>query len=117
MHNNTTKISNFHTPTEADLLQDVIYSLQGVEGKYIRKETGGLGFIIDPKFAKNLSPIHRSLVERLIGTSFLHNQLKHYCEENDNNNGVICQALIATLRDELITYYKTIALMQTNVIF
>lgn len=93
----------------------MIYSFQGVEGKYIRKEAGGLGFVIDPKYAKNLSPIYRSLVERLIGTSFLHNQLKHYCEQNDKHTGVICQALIAILRDELSSYYKTVAIMQANV--
>lgn len=100
---------------ESDLLQDVIYSFQGIEGKYLRKEPGGLGFTIDPKISKLLTPIQRGLLERLTGISFLHNQLKRYCEENEKQSGIICQALIATLSDELSEYYKTVALLQASV--
>ncbi|KAJ3653334.1 hypothetical protein Zmor_012591 [Zophobas morio] len=99
--------------SERDLLQDIIYSFQGIEGRYLRKEVGGVGFVIDPKSGKNFTPIQRGLVERLLGMSFLHNQLKQYCDSNDEHGGVICLALIATLRDELSSYYRTIALLQT----
>ncbi|RZB40076.1 gamma-tubulin complex component 3 [Asbolus verrucosus] len=99
--------------TERDLLQDIIYSFQGIEGRFLRKEVGNLGFTVDPKAGKNLTPIQRGLVERLTGMSFLHNQLKQYCDNNDEQGGVICLALVATLREELSAYYKTIALLQT----
>lgn len=98
--------------TESDLLQDVIYSLQGIQGQHLRKEAGGLGFIIDPKVQKVISPIHRGLVDRLISTSFLHNQIKQYCDDSDKQSGVISLALVATLRDELSDYYKGIALLK-----
>lgn len=101
--------------TEQDLLQDVIYSFQGIEGKFLRKEPGGLGFELDPKTGKLLTSIQRGLLERLTGISFLHNQLKRYCEENEKQSGIICQALIATLSDELSEYYKTVALLQASV--
>lgn len=45
--------------------------------------------------------------------SFLHNQLKQYCDNNEEQGGVICSALIAILREELSNYYKTVALLQT----
>lgn len=97
------------------MLQDVIYSLQGIEGKFLRKEPGGLGFTIDPKAGKLLTPIQRGLLERLTGMSFLHKQLKQYIEDNEKQSGIICQALIATLSDELSDYYKTVALLQASV--
>lgn len=97
------------------MLQDVIYSLQGIEGKFLRKEPGSLGFTIDPKAGKLLTPIQRGLLERLTGMSFLHKQLKQYIEDNEKQSGIICQALIATLSDELSDYYKTVALLQASV--
>ncbi|CAH0557143.1 unnamed protein product [Brassicogethes aeneus] len=100
--------------TESELLQDVIYSLQGIESKYLRKEVGGLGFAVDFKVGKNLTPIQKGLVDRLLGTSFFHGQLKQYCDENDKQSGIICQSLVSTLREELSAYYKTIALLQAN---
>lgn len=99
--------------TERELLQDLIYSFQGIEGRFLRKEPGGLGFTIDPKSGKNLTPNQRGLVERLVGMSFLHNQLKQYCDNNEEQGGVICFALIAIFREELSNYYKTVALLQT----
>lgn len=46
--------------------------------------------------------------------SFLHNQVKQFCDSNSEHGGVICFALVATLRDELSAYYRTIAMMQTT---
>lgn len=100
--------------TESDLMQDVIYALQGIEGRVLKKEPGGLGFIIDSKMVKSLGAIQRSLVERLSGVGFLHNQLKQHCEDTDRQNGVIGQSLIATFREELAEYYKTLAILQAQ---
>lgn len=113
--NHIIHISGYANITECDLLQDAIYSFQGIEGKFLRKEPGGLGFAIDPKASKLLTSIQRGLLERLVGMSFLHNQLKRYCKENEKQSGIICQALIATLSDELSEYYKTVALLQASV--
>nr|XP_023019797.1 gamma-tubulin complex component 3 homolog [Leptinotarsa decemlineata] len=110
----SSRLSNLASVTEQDLLQDVIYSFQGIEGKFLRKEPGGLGFTIDPKAGKLLTPIQRGILERLTGISFLHNQLKRYCEDNEKQRGIICQALIATVSDELSEYYKTVALLQAG---
>nr|CAH7717143.1 unnamed protein product [Callosobruchus chinensis] len=110
----SSRISSLNIVTEQDLLQDVIFSFQGIEGKFLRREPGGLGFTIDAKAGKLLTPSQRGLLERLIGISFLHNQLKRYCEENEKQSGTIGQALIATLTDELSAYYKTVAILQAS---
>lgn len=108
------KTANLTLASESDLLQDVIYSLQGIEGRFIKREAGGLGFLIDQKISRNFSPIQKSIASRLLGLSFLHNKLKQYCEENDKQKGAMSQALISIVRDELSSYYKTIALLQSN---
>ncbi|KAL3281903.1 hypothetical protein HHI36_005108 [Cryptolaemus montrouzieri] len=108
------KSTNLTLISEVDLLQDIIYSLQGIEGKFIKKEPGGLGFIIDQKTGRNFTPIQKGLTMRLLGLSFLHNRLKQYCEENDKQRGTMSQALISIIRDELSAYYKTVALLQAN---
>lgn len=102
--------------TEEDLLQDLIYCFQGVEGKFLRKETDGFGYILDAKAAKSISLGHRSLVERLAGVGFFHNQLKCFCDNTDKAEGTIAQALSATLREELSEHYRTVAVLQSQVI-
>ncbi|XP_072391164.1 gamma-tubulin complex component 3 homolog [Diabrotica undecimpunctata] len=111
----SSKVISSSAVTEQDLLLDVMYSFQGIEGKFLRKEPGGMGFTIDPKACKHLTPFQKGILERLTGTSFLHNQLKRYCEENEKQRGIISQALIATLSDELSEYYKTVALLQAGI--
>ncbi|XP_044750797.1 gamma-tubulin complex component 3 homolog [Coccinella septempunctata] len=108
------KTTNLTLASETDLLQDIIYSLQGIEGRFIKREPGGVGFLIDLKIGRNFSPIQKSIASRLLGLSFLHNKLKQYCEENDKQKGAMSQALISILRDEISSYYKTIALLQAN---
>ncbi|KAF5277736.1 hypothetical protein FQR65_LT03716 [Abscondita terminalis] len=102
----------YNSVKEFELIQEVIYSLQGIEGKILKKEPGDFGFVIDPKAGKSLSVIQKSLIERLSGVGFLHNQLKHHCENADKQSGVIGQSLIATFREELSEYYKTLAILQ-----
>lgn len=100
---------------ENQLIQEVIYSFQGIEGRILRKEPGGLGFMIDPKSGKGVSAIQRGLIERLSGVGFLHNQLKQHCDEADKQIGLIGQSLIAILREELTNYYQLVALLQAQV--
>lgn len=101
--------------TEADLLQDVIYSFQGVDGRFLRRETDGFGYVLEPKTLRAISPIQRNLVERLSDVGFLHNKLKYFCDNTDKPAGTVAQALCAVLRDELAEYYKIIAVLQAQV--
>ncbi|XP_022918951.1 gamma-tubulin complex component 3 [Onthophagus taurus] len=100
--------------SESQLIQEVIYSFQGIEGKVLRKEPGGLGFTIDGKASKGMTPIQRGLIERLSCVGFLHNQLKQHCDEADKQIGLIGQSLIAILREELTSYYQMVALLQAQ---
>ncbi|XP_065164565.1 gamma-tubulin complex component 3 isoform X2 [Atheta coriaria] len=114
----TTSTSSSRSTTssvsEAQLLQEVIYSFQGIEGKVIRKEPGGIGFTLDPKASKCMTARQKGLILRLTGIGFLHNQLKQHCDEADKQIGLIGQSLIAILRIELTSYYELIAHLQAQ---
>ncbi|KAI4464425.1 gamma tubulin complex protein [Holotrichia oblita] len=110
----SSKSMSFVSVPESQLIQEVIYSFQGIEGKILRKEPGGLGFAIDPKSGKGINAIQRGLIERLSGVGFLHNQLKQHCDEADKQIGLIGQSLIAILREELTNYYQLVALLQAQ---
>lgn len=97
------------------MIQDVIYSFQGVDGRFLRRETDGFGYILEPKTLRAVSPIQRYLVERLADVGFLHNKLKYFCDNTDKPAGTVAQALCAILRDELANYYKIIAVLQAQV--
>lgn len=98
------------------MIEEVIYSFQGIEGRILRKEPGGLGFFVDPVTSKGLSVIQKSLIERLSNVGFLHNQLKQYCDDADKQMGLIGQSLVSILREELTSYYQLVALLQGQVI-
>lgn len=100
---------------ETVLMDEVIYSLQGIEGRILKREPGGLGFMVDTKSGRSLDALQRSLLERLINVGFLHNQLKQHCEDLDKQIGVIVQSLVATIQEELSEYYKTIAIIKAQV--
>lgn len=101
--------------SESELIQDVIYSFQGIDGRFLRREPDGFGYVLDPKTSRGLSPLQKSLVERLANVGFLHNQLKHYCDNTDKEAGTIAQALAAILREELADYYRIVAILQAQV--
>lgn len=106
--------TTYNNMKEMELMQEVMYSLQGIEGRVLKKEPGGCGFVIDTKSSKSLNIIQISLIERIACVGFLHNQLKQHCEDADKQIGVIAQSLIATFREELAEYYKTLAILQAQ---
>lgn len=103
--------------SEIQLMQEVIYCFQGIETRILRKEPGGLGFTLDLKASKGISVIQRGLVERLSCVGFMHNKIKQHCVEADKRSGLIGQALIVILRDELTNYYHLVSLLQSQVGF
>lgn len=109
---NGCSLSDSSSISESELIQEVIYSFQGIEGKVLRKEPGSGGFIIDTR--AGVSRSQRALVLRLAELGFLHNQVRQHCDESDRQIGIIGQSLVAALREELTEYYKLIAVLQSQ---
>lgn len=98
--------------SEIDLIQELIFSFQGIEGKVLRKEPGSGGFMIDTR--AGVSKSQRAIVQRLSELGYLHNQVRQHCDEADKQTGIIGQSLIAALREELTKHYELIAVLQTQ---
>lgn len=98
--------------SESELIKDIVFSFQGIDGKILRKEPSTGGFVIDSRLS--LSRSQKAIVQRLAELGFLHNQIKNHCD-SDKQIGVIGQSLVAALRDELTVYYQHIAILQSSI--
>lgn len=112
LSNNCVLLLGSNSISEVELIQELIFSFQGIEGKVLRKEPGSGGFMIDTR--AGVSKSQRIIVQRLSELGYLHNQVRQHCDESDKQTGIIGQSLIAALRDELTNYYELIAILQTQ---
>ncbi|PNF28443.1 hypothetical protein B7P43_G15707, partial [Cryptotermes secundus] len=100
---------------ESQLLQELIYSFQGINGKFLKLSPVSQGYILDPKVRVKRSV--RRFVLRLAELGWLHNQVRQHCENAAASRtlGLIGQSLIAALRAELTEYYRLVAILQSQI--
>ncbi|KAJ4428063.1 hypothetical protein ANN_24077 [Periplaneta americana] len=101
--------------SESQLLQELIYSFQGINGKFLKLSPVSQGYKLDPKVRVKRSV--RRYVLRLAELGWLHNQVKQHCENAaaSKNLGLIGQSLVAALREELTEYYRLVAVLQSQI--
>jgi gamma-tubulin complex component 3 len=101
--------------SESDLLQELIYSFQGVNGKFLKLSPVSQGYKLDPKVRVKRSV--RRFVVRLAELGWLHNQVRQHCESGAavKSLSLIGQSLIAALREELTEYYRLVAVLQSQI--
>jgi gamma-tubulin complex component 3 len=95
-----------------DLIQEVIYSLTGKTGKYLKKDVTG-EFKLDMK-ARNLSIQEASSLLRLADVGFIHNEIQKFTDQNSEYFlcGLFGQGLISHVKQELTDYYGLVATLQ-----
>lgn len=92
------------------LVQDLIYSFQGIEGKILKLDSN-YGFQIDPTI--NINRSHKQIVLRLSELGYLHNVITRGLERiSVAGAGRVADSFAATLHKELSEYYRFIAIMQ-----
>lgn len=96
-----------------DLVQDVIYSFTGIQGKYLKKDVISGSFKLDPK-ARNLNINNAGMILRLSELGYLHDQIKIYTDVKSGRSplGLLGQALMTALKSELTQYYGMVATLQ-----
>nr|CAG8605196.1 12253_t:CDS:10 [Entrophospora candida] len=87
--------------SEAQLLRDIVFVLQGIEGQHIKFEKGSSSYIIDPKMTITYST--RDLLHRLIELGWLYRRVNEYVKINFNDPsiGLVGQAFSSALQREL----------------
>ncbi|XP_046746973.1 gamma-tubulin complex component 3 isoform X2 [Diprion similis] len=107
------RIFNEESVSEDLLVQDLIYSFQGIEGKVLKLDSS-YGFQIDPKAKVNRT--HRQGVLRLSALGYLHNVVSRGLERMSAAcSGRVADSFVAALHQELSEYYRFIAIMQEEV--
>lgn len=107
------RIFNEDSVPEELLVQDLIYSFQGIEGKVLKLDAS-YGFQIDPK--ANVNRTHRQAVLRLSALGYLHNVVSRGLERMTAAcAGRVADSFVAALHQELSEYYRFVAIMQEEV--
>lgn len=103
------------TDSQSDFVQDVIYALTGIEGKYFKKDviTGGLK--LDAKV--RVSAKQSAILLRLAEVAFYHEQLISFTDASTGRTplGLLGQGLVTALKHELTKYYGMVAMLQEKV--
>ena len=100
---------------DSDYVQNVIYALTGIEGKYFKKDviTGGLK--LDAKV--RISIKYSAILLRLGEVAFYHEQLISFTDSSTGRSplGLLGQGLVTALKHELTKYYGMVAMLQEQV--
>ncbi|XP_066585040.1 gamma-tubulin complex component 3-like [Prorops nasuta] len=110
---NSNKIFSDETVSEDILVQDLVYSFQGIEGKVLKLDSN-YGFQINHMI--NISISQKQAVLRLSELGYLHNVVKRGIERMSiGGAGRVSDSFVTALHKELTEYYRFIAIVQEEV--
>ena len=98
-------------PVHAQLVRDVLYVFQGIDGHSIRFE--GDGFKLSGAASADTGV--KNIVLRLSELGYLYKLLAKSIDEEDGNYGLVRQSFFCSLRDELTEYFRLIAVLESQV--
>jgi len=100
-------------PSEQDLVRELVFVFQGIEGKLIRSENDY--YRLDKKMAT--SSHQRAAVLKLCEVGWLYRQVYTFTEKKagEVSYGLVGQGFVTALREELTEYYRLIASLENNV--
>ncbi|KNZ60240.1 hypothetical protein VP01_158g9 [Puccinia sorghi] len=111
-----------HLP-EHLLLRDMIYLLQGIDGRYVyfkqsnsddeSWEEGGIGFN-QPQDGQLITLPQRDLILKLTELGWLYKKINAAIGEPHNIIGTVQQAFAFALKEELGNYYRAIAIIESH---
>lgn len=95
------------------MIQDLIYSFLGIEGKILKLDSN-YGFQIDPIIS--IDRPRKQATLRLSELGYLHNIIQKGLERMSvASSGQVADSFVAALHSELSEYYRVIALIQEEV--
>ncbi|KAL0136957.1 Spc98 family-domain-containing protein [Mucor lusitanicus] len=101
--------------SEADLLRDLIFLFQGIDGQYIRYDPQLNDHVFIPGI--QVSPSITNMVFKLADIGWLYTKVRNFVNDNMDSPtiGLVGQSLCAALQQELTEYYKLIAILEAQV--
>ncbi|KAJ2847453.1 Microtubule-nucleating Tub4p (gamma-tubulin) complex component [Coemansia brasiliensis] len=93
--------------SEADLLQDLIYVLQGIDGTYIRWSARASSYAVLPDI--RISRPTRSMIALLSELGILTRDIQNYISDVDREGRLFEQSFCTELKVEMSEYYKLVS--------
>ncbi len=99
---------------EHALVRDMVYVLQGIDGKYVKYSRRADGFIVDA--AAGVPRATRHLCHTLSELGWMFLRVQRFVSEGLDNpqTGRVAHALCAVLQEELAEYYRLIAALEAQ---
>jgi len=100
-------------PSEQDLVRELVFVFQGIEGSLIKRK--GQIYSLDPKVF--LSAHQRSTVLKLCEIGWLYGRVHSFTEQQacESGYGLVGQGLVTALREELTEYYRLVASLENQI--
>ncbi|XP_050408701.1 gamma-tubulin complex component 3 homolog [Patella vulgata] len=106
--------TSFEIP-ENELLKDLMFAFQGIEGQWIKFNSAKDGYRIE--YQAGIPKAVRQLISKLTECGWLYNKIKSYITSwsSDKAFGLVGQSFCAALHQELAEYYRFITVMEAQV--
>ncbi|KAI8150176.1 Spc98 family-domain-containing protein [Fennellomyces sp. T-0311] len=100
---------------ESALLRDLIFIFQGIDGQYIKYDSGTGEYVMDSQ--ANVPQPTKDLVYRLTEVGWLYQRIQSFIRPrfNDPSTGLVAQSFCFALQHELTDYYKLIAVLEAQI--
>ncbi|CAG9335595.1 unnamed protein product [Blepharisma stoltei] len=95
---------------EKEILRDILFAIQGIEGKYITFSMLEDSYVIQPNIGVP-DPI-RKMVGELAELGWLYKKVVKYIDTNIEQPSLTSQSLCYALQSDLAEYYRLIALLE-----
>jgi len=97
--------------SESDLIQDIIFVLQGIDGHNITYSRIDDAYVV--KATAQLSKPIQNILNKICEMGWLFKKVHAFIENNSNpKSGFILQSLCVALKEELNEYYRLIAIFE-----
>lgn len=96
--------------TEHLILIDLLYIFQGINGKYIKYDTRNDNYHISQSL--NISISVNDLILSLCELGWLYLKVSSYISKITSSSGLIVQAFVYSLQEELHDYYRLLAILE-----
>ncbi len=106
---------------EQAILKDILFVLQGIDGKYVKFCEATFRHVVDPSILPLLPPGSGDLLARVCEMSWLHTHIQSYvnCTDEAKNTrhvrpGLVRQAFAYSIGEELTEYYRFLAILDSQ---
>lgn len=98
-----------------EMVQNVVYALTGIEGKYFVKDVPGGGLKVNPKIRIRVRDF--AMLSRLGEAAYYLERIVAFTDSSSGESplGLLGQGLVTAIKQELTNYYAMVAMFQEQV--